>query len=415
MATAGAIAGAASTATAVYFARQVVVPKTKRTEDLPIHRVVQDSDGSLLIELPVSARTSAPGRYSVWFANGSGHACIGKVVSTDHAAGTVTRLVERVDSGDLSTARAGIWSGYVYPTADTVGLDYVDVAIPVENGVAPAWQFTPQEASDGPDTWAIHIHGMGGSKAGALRGVPVAHRLGYTSLVVSFRNDGEAPASPDRRYHLGQSEWHDVDAAVSYAVAHGASYVVLFGWSLGGSIALQLTTLSEHRDRIAGLVLDAPVIDWTSTLIANARSSMLPRKIADLGLRVLGSPQLCWIAGLEAALNFPTLNWLARVAEVRAPVLVIHSEGDRSTPFAVSRELANRRPELVTLVKFPAVEHTQEWNVDPEGWEAAVFSWIRDRYTLSVSGPTGVLRRTPATSELGPRPHTFTHGNDEKR
>jgi pimeloyl-ACP methyl ester carboxylesterase len=381
----GGMAGAAALFAAAYFARQIVVPASRRVEDLPILRVFRDSNDSLLIELPASPRTTVPGRYSIWFANGAGHACIGKLVATDDGAGpdgvgTVTRLVERVDSGDLLSAKAGIWSGYVYPTPDPLGLPYQDVGIPVENGMAPAWQFPPSEASPGdPGTWAIHIHGLGGKKSGALRGVPVADRLGYTSLVVSFRNDGEAPASGDRRYHLGQSEWRDVDAAISYVLDQGASQIVLFGWSLGGTIALQVTLESEFRDRIAGLVLDAPVIDWTSTLMANARSSMLPRWIAALGLRILESPRLCWIAGLGTALNLRALDGLARADELRPPALVIHSERDRSTPFAVSRRFVDRRRELAKLVTFPSVEHTQEWNIDPEGWDEAVFGWLRNR------------------------------------
>ena len=82
---------------------------------------------------------------------------------------------------DLRTAKAGIWSGYVYATPEPLGLPYSDVQIPVENGMAPAWKFTPTRRSGDSSTLAIHIHGMGGSKAGALRGVPVADRLGYTS------------------------------------------------------------------------------------------------------------------------------------------------------------------------------------------------------------------------------------------
>ncbi|WP_082492747.1 alpha/beta hydrolase [Arthrobacter sp. Leaf69] len=377
--------GAAALLAAVYFARQIVVPASRRVEDLPILRVFRDNTASLLIELPASPRTTVPGRYSIWFANGAGHACIGKIVATDDGAcpaavGTVTRLVERVDSGDLLSAKAGIWSGYVYPTPDPLGLPYKDVGIPVDNGMAPAWQFPPSDASPGDSgTWALHVHGLGGKKSGALRGVPVAGRLGYTSLVVSFRNDGEAPASADGRYHLGQSEWRDVDGAVSYALDQGASQIVLFGWSLGGTIALQLTLESEFRDRIAGLVLDAPVIDWTSTLMANARSSKLPRWIAALGLRILESPRLCWIAGLGTALNLGALDGVERAGELRLPALVIHSERDRSTPFAVSRRFVDRRPDIATLVTFPSVEHTQEWNIDPEGWDGAVFAWLRNR------------------------------------
>ncbi|WP_146072397.1 hypothetical protein [Arthrobacter sp. Y81] len=187
------VAGVTAFLAAAYFAREVVVPKTLRRDDLQIRRVFRGAGETLMVELAASARTTTPGRYSVWFANGTGHASIGEVVSSDDAAGTVTRRVERVDSGDLGTAKAGIWSGYVYPTPEPLGLSYSDVEIPIENGMAPAWKFAPAGASREASTWAIHIHGLGGSKAGALRGVPVAHRLGYTSLVVSIRNDRDSP------------------------------------------------------------------------------------------------------------------------------------------------------------------------------------------------------------------------------
>ncbi|MET3708860.1 pimeloyl-ACP methyl ester carboxylesterase [Arthrobacter sp. UYEF6] len=372
------IAGATAFLAAAYFARQVVVPKMLRKEDLQIRGVFRAEDETLMVELPASARTTAPGRYSIWFAKGTGHACIGEVVSSDDAVGTVTRRVERVDSGDLRTAKAGIWSGYVYATPESLGLPYSDVQILVENGVAPAWKFAPTEASRDASKWAIHIHGLGGSKAGALRGVPVADRLGYTSLVVSLRNDRDSPASSDGKYHLGQTEWHDVEDAVSYAVGQGARQIVLFGWSLGASIALQLAASSEFRDLISRLVLNAPVIDWSSTLVANARSSMLPGWVARLGLQMLGSSGTRWITGLDAPLSFHTLDFLARADEINVPVLVIHSEGDRSTPFTISREFVTRRPELATLLTFPSAEHTQEWNSDPDGWDAAVENWLRN-------------------------------------
>ena len=85
-----------------------------------------------------------------------------------------------------------------------------------------------------------------------------------------------------------------------------------------------------------------------------------------------------WITGLDAALKFPALDFLARADELRAPVLVIHNEGDRSTPFAVSRAFVSRLPELATLLTFPSAEHTQEWNSDPDGWDASVESWLRN-------------------------------------
>jgi pimeloyl-ACP methyl ester carboxylesterase len=373
------VGSAAACLGAVYFARQVVVPKTTRKEDLHIRRVFNGADGKMFVELPSSPQTSAPGRYSIWFANGTGHACVGPVVASD-PAGTVTRVVERVDSGDLPSARAGIWSAYVFSKPEQLGLPFSDVEIPVEGGLAPAWRFEPAGASAKPNAWAIHIHGMGGKRAGALRGVPVAVRCGYTSLVVSFRNDGEAPPSADGRYTLGQSEWLDVEAAVRYAVDNGAQELALFGWSLGGAIALRLANLSAHAERISGLILDAPVIDWAATLTANACASGLPRSISWLGLSVLQSPKMTWLTGLHSPVDLAQLDWLTRAADIKKPVLLLHGPGDPSTPFHMSRKVADRRPDLVELVSFDSVGHSQEWNVDERLWEKDVAAQLAKHY-----------------------------------
>ncbi|WP_457826784.1 alpha/beta hydrolase family protein, partial [Staphylococcus aureus] len=69
--------------------------------------------------------------------------------------------------------------------------------------------------------------------------VPVFHELGITSLLVSYRNDGEAPRSRTGTYALGATEWRDVDAAIGYARRQGARRVLLMGWSMGGAIVLQ--------------------------------------------------------------------------------------------------------------------------------------------------------------------------------
>lgn len=369
---------------AAYFARQVVVPKTTRKEDLPIRRVFYGAGGELLVELPASPQTSARGRYSIWFANGTGHACVGSMVASDPEAGTVTRVVERVDAGDLRGATAGIWSAYVFSKPDQLGLPYREVVIPVEGGVAPAWRFEPAEASVRPGAWAIHIHGMGGKRAGALRGVPVAVRMGYTSLVVSFRNDGEAPPSADGRYTLGQSEWRDVEAAVQYAVDNGATEIVLFGWSLGASMALRVADLSAHSDRIVGLVLDAPVLDWQTTLAVNAGASGLPNSIATLGLRMLQSPTMRFVTGLQDPIDFAHMNWLKRAEEIKNPTLVLHGHGDPSTPFQVSQLIVGLRPDILRLVPFDAVGHSYEWNEDRERWESAVVGLLDSKHAVAV-------------------------------
>ena len=68
-------------------------------------------------------------------------------------------------------------------------------------------------------------------------------------------------AANDGRYGLGVTEWADIEAAIDYALAHGAKDVVLFGYSMGGAIALQAADRSRLRKRILALVLDAPMIN----------------------------------------------------------------------------------------------------------------------------------------------------------
>lgn len=373
----------AGVAGATYFARQVVVPKYSRREGLKLRTVHTRGDGSLEIELPATEQTRAHGRYSFWFDQGTGHACLGPVVQSNHDRSTVIREVERVDSGDLKQARAGIWSGYVYSKPGQVGLPYQDVEIPVDNGVAPAWRFDPSAGVATPGAWAIHIHGMGGKRAGTLRGIPVAGRLGMTSLVVSFRNDGDAPPSYDGRYNLGQGEWRDVEAGINYAISNGAERIVLFGWSLGAAIALQAAALSPNSSRVAGMVLDAPVFDWRTTLAANAKAAGLPRPLVHFGFTILRSKALRWVTGLAEPICLDSLDWLARASELNKPILVLHGAKDDTTPFEASRKAASLRPDLIKLVEFEAQGHSLEWNVDAEKWEQSVEDWF---HSLPLAG-----------------------------
>jgi len=376
MTVAAACAASTTVLAAAYFARRVVVPSTSRREDLPIRDVFPGNDGSLLIELPSTPLTRAPGRYSLWFETGKGHACIGPVVTENSITGTVTRLVERVDAGDLYAATAGIWSGYAYSKPEQLGIPFENVRISADGGIAPAWKFSPTARVPTSSTWAIHVHGMGGKRAGALRGVPVASRSGLTSLVVSFRNDGEAPPSNDSRYTLGQHEWRDLEAAIQFAVDHGAKQLVLFGWSLGGSMALRTAELSAHAERIRGLVLVAPVLDWATTLTSNGNASGLPAAVTKVGLKMLGARAGRWVTGLERPIDLASLDWVARAGHLRTRTLILHGIEDKSTSVAVSERFAKLRPDLVELVRFDVPGHSLEWNGDTEKWESSVKEFL---------------------------------------
>ncbi len=364
LATAAAVAVAAVSAAGwacLRIARGLVTPAATRRERI---RIV--AAGADTVTLRADRDTLVPGVFSLYWRNRTGHARIGTVLAHDAKARTVTRSVEKVYGGRLEAGTVGYWSGYVYPDPGAAGLPYEDVLLP---GPAPAWLIPGAS----PTSWVIHVHGLGGRRATGLRTAPFFHRQGFTQLLISFRGDGDAPATADGKHHLGVTELADVEAALQYAAEQGATSVILSGWSMGATMALAAAQTAAQRGIVSGLVLTAPVLDWHRTLIANTAALRLPAILAHGALGVLRGP-LHRLVGLRQPLDLRALGLAASPPPV--PVLILHSMGDASTPVRVSEDYAARFPEKVVLVRFPASRHTQEWNSQPALWEDSVDRWL---------------------------------------
>ena len=244
----------------------------------------------------------------------------------------------------------------------------------------PAWHVPADDGGElaASGTWAVLVHGRGATREECLRAVPPLHRLGLPVLVPSYRNDLDAPADPAGRYHLGDREWLDVDAAVEWAVAHGAQRIVLVGWSMGGAIVLQAATRSAAAQRVVAVVLDAPVVDWHDVLAHHSRANHVPGPVARLGHAMMRHPLGRRVVGLEQPLDLRRLDWVTRASELRLPVLLIHSDDDEFVPNGASKALATARPDLVRIVPWHEGRHTKEWNTDPQRWDEAVASFVRE-------------------------------------
>lgn len=373
LALASAVA-ASSSALAAYFARRVVTPERVKAEDQEI-LAVQGEGRDRRVILRATEETRVDGEYSLFFDRGAGHVRLGRLQDYTPEESTVTRPVVAEYSGDLASAVRARWSGVVYSTPGDLGLPYEDLMLPLDVGEAPAW-YVPAETPK--STWAIMVHGRGAMRLEGLRAVPTAHALGMPSLLLSYRNDGEAPATPDGRYGLGMTEWRDVEVAIRYALDAGARDVVLFGWSMGGAISLRTADSSMLREYVRALVLDAPVVDWVDVLAHQAHLNRIPSGVGRFGQLLLGQAWGRRLTGLAAPLDFKAMDWVARAVELRTPTLVLHSVDDEFVPVGPSLELAKRNPEMVTLETFRHAKHTKEWNVDPERWETAVRSWLTE-------------------------------------
>lgn len=370
------LAGAAATfalgigVLAAVMARRIVTPPTRRKDDTRVHGVDLSAGTITLQSTPDSV---LPGDYSFWFSVETGHARLGEIMHSTPAA--VTRRILGVDFGDLESATRGRLGGYAYLAPADLGYEFEDVLIPTDAGQAPAW-FFPAAEEEANWRWVIQVHGRAVQRQETLRAVPVFREAGYSSLLVSYRNDGEAPASGDQRYGLGDTEWQDVEAAIGFARSRGATSIVLMGWSMGGAIALQAATRTGHGDVIAGVVLDSPVIDWADVVSFQGSTLRLPAPVMSGAMRVMGRRWGRRLTGQAQPIDFERLDFVARAQDLAVPILLLHSDDDGYVPSTPSRALAVLRPDIVTFVPFTVARHTKLWNYDRDGWNLAIRSWL---------------------------------------
>ncbi|MEU5895318.1 MULTISPECIES: alpha/beta hydrolase family protein [Streptomyces] len=297
-----------------------------------------------------------PGTYGL---SGNGtHAIVGPVLdSAPHEADTVVRRLEAVTHGTLEPgARVRLTPQvHIGDPRTALGLEHSDVVVPGELGGLPAW-FVPATR----DTWVITVHGLGTTREHPMVVMDFLNRLRIPVLDLAYRGDLGAPRSPDGLGHLGETEWRDLDAAIRHAVRNGAERVVLHGWSTGAAMCLHAAAHSALRDRISGLVLDSPVLNWEVTLKALAGARRTPGPLLPLAVRA---------AQGRTGLRGDRILASAGPDALQVPTLVVHGPDDAVAPWVYSLRMAERRPDLVTLHPVPDAPHGAMWNADPAAYE----------------------------------------------
>jgi pimeloyl-ACP methyl ester carboxylesterase len=363
----GALAGAA------WAARQATSATDKLRYDI-VPLAISDNE----IELPATRHTLAPGQFGLQLSTGGPPAVIGPVISA--RAGKVTRCLLHRPAG-LSLESRGRWSGIVSADPSSVAADVVETFVETGLGPAPAWMI-----DRGTGRWAIHVHGQGSARAQTLRGVESASRVGLSSLVISYRNDGEGPRPGNARSHLGESEWRDLEAALRFVAERGGTECVVFGWSLGATMALNTVQRSSLAQMIKGIIMVAPVLVWEDVLRANARHQRFPRLLGSLIARLLALRGFSRLAGLEGPLEVRCSDRARFKGALSIPVLILHSRNDWSVPFETSARFARAHKDRIELVEFDCSGHTQEWNSDPVGWNLAVRRWYEYWFPPAPAG-----------------------------
>ena len=351
--------------TGCVIARTLTAPYGGRQFTTRVHGVIT-KDGRHYVLLDDAEQTRRTGLYGAFLPDGT-HVRFGAEALS--WGSTIARPVARATAKRLDGVAYVSWTGIHFPTPSAADLRAEEISIPTELGSTPAWRV---DAGDG-DAWAVHIHGMGSTRAGTLRGVQAAVSSGLTSLVVTYRNTAEGIRHGSGRSTLGLDEARDVEPALEHALAHGARRIVLFGWSMGANIALQLAHQPCWREHVVGIVADSPVLDWRATLEANCLRAGVPPWSAHLAYPWLTHTLLARTIGLDHALDLNVLNWTLS-DKIKIPLLILQGSADQSTPWQVAAEVAETNP-MVGLELFDA-DHTMSWNSDPERWRSGTTNWL---------------------------------------
>lgn len=260
-------------------------------------------------------------------------------------------------------------AGLIDPDPSARGLAFETVRVAAPLGDCPAW-LVPATGS----TWLIAVHGRGVDHRECLRVLPVPHRLGHPGLAISYRNDVGAPASPDGHYHLGDTEWQDLAAAVEYALANGATGLVLYGWSMGAAITGAFLNRAPDAlvSPVRAVVWDSPMLDWRATLRLQASRRHLPPGLTPLATAVTRR---------RIGIDFDQFDLVRNPPARRPPTLLFHGDADTAVPVRTSRALAAEARRLgwpLRYVEVAGAEHTANWNVDPAAYESAVADFLTE-------------------------------------
>ena len=336
------------------------------------------SDAAAAVTLTADADTDQAGQEGqsgiMW---PDGYAQSGELLASTDADGSVVdiRSIIPGDTGPPAGTDVKVdtyvWRGD--PTS-AHAIPYETVYYTSDIGSFPAWYIPPASASNpNAGTWAIIVHGKGGTLEESLRIVPMLHDRGHPIMVINYRNDIGEARDPSGYYTYGVADWADLAGAVLYTRDMGAEDHILVGYSYGGSIIASYLTQSPLRNFTRATILDSPVLSLEDTVDYRATLTKVPL----IGIEV---PQLVTnlaknIAEWRFGIDWEATNYLAQTAQIHSPMLIFHGTKDTSVPVYTSRVMELTRPDITTLVVTDA-GHTRSWNVDSAMFDAAVNEFL---------------------------------------
>ena len=268
-------------------------------------------------------------------------------------------------SGGKPTPSEPFEIGYHGDPKTALGLDFQTVSYPTEPGPAEAWLVPAATPSK---TWAVYVHGIRGIRENGYKQLSILNQAGISTLMITYRNDVGAPSSVPPYYAFGLTEWRDLDAAIGWALGHGAERIVLVAESMGGGLAGQFLVHSDKTKSVVALMLDAPALDFP----AIADSEIERRHLPTLGISALALDS----AALTAPVSLSDAVAINAVAAFPGPLFLAHGSGDQMVPVTISDRLVKMRS-APTVYLRTAADHLESFKENPDRYRSEMLAFLK--------------------------------------
>ncbi len=192
------------------------------------------------------------------------------------------------------------------------------------------------------DRALLFLHGNAGNASHRLPNAHALRRLGIHVLIIDYRGYGMSEGEPSER-----GAYEDARTGLAYLRDSRSIHedrIVVFGRSLGGAVALEI---SQGR-RLGGVILESTFASLT-----------------DLALSTIFAPL--------APLAIGKFDSISKIGKVQAPLLFFHGDRDEIVPYSSGKRLFEAAPEPKEFETLETAGHNDTVQVGG----AAYFERIR--------------------------------------
>jgi len=265
----------------------------------------------------------------------------------------------------LAMALYFMQSSFLYSPVRQVPYNPADINLPFENVLfetkdrlkLAAWYIPAQNAR----FTVFFCHGNGGNMTHRLDTINILNELGLNCFIFDYRGYGASEGKPSEA-----GTYHDAEAAYKWLTKKKnfpPENIILFGRSLGGSIAAYLATKVEAK----ALIVESSFTSYVD--IGKKFYPYMPVRLA-------------------ARFSYPTIDY---IRQIRYPVMIIHSRNDEIIPFEFGLRLYDAANEPKEFIKISG-SHNDGFLFSGEIYRNAWSNWLKFLKDYKTA-PKPALRR----------------------